>query len=81
MHISRLMSNIFAVVGPYAKSILCDELGCSEDSLAHCVPKEDFGGSHPDPNLTYARDLVQEMEKGFHDFGAAFDGDGVITCT
>ncbi|XP_039273178.2 phosphoglucomutase-1-like [Styela clava] len=67
---------LHGVVGPYARRVLCDELGCPEDYLAHCVPKEDFGGSHPDPNLTYARDLVVEMEKGIYDFGAAFDGDG-----
>ncbi len=37
-------------------------------SCRHCptffrnaVPKEDFGGGHPDPNLTYAHDLVEEM--------------------
>lgn len=26
-----------------------------------CDPREDFGGSHPDPNLTYASDLVARM--------------------
>jgi phosphoglucomutase len=31
---------------------------------------------HPDPNLTYAKVLVDLMKKGEHDFGAAFDGDG-----
>ena len=38
---------------------------------------EDFGGGHPDPNLTYAHDLV-EHQWGDHaaDFGAASDGDG-----
>ena len=41
------------------------------------VPKEDFGGGHPDPNLTYAHDLVELCwsDKG-PDFGAASDGDG-----
>ena len=38
---------------------------------------EDFGGQHPDPNLTYAADLVDSMRDGQYDFGAAFDGDGV----
>lgn len=28
------------------------------------VPKEDFGGGHPDPNLTYAHDLVDSMGLG-----------------
>jgi len=36
-------------------------------------------GLHPDPNLTYAADLMTEMEKGVHGLGAAFDGDGVRT--
>ena len=36
-------------------------------------------GHHPDPNLTYAADLVMIMKGGEHDFGAAFDGDGVRT--
>lgn len=38
---------------------------------------EDFGGQHPDPNPTYAVDLVESMREGQYDFGAAFDGDGV----
>jgi phosphoglucomutase len=36
-----------------------------------------LSGLHPDPNLTYAADLVVEMKKGVHGLGAAFDGDGV----
>lgn len=65
------------VVGPYVKQILCHELGMREEDAINCVPLEDFGGGHPDPNLTYAADLVNELKKGVHDFGAAFDGDGV----
>lgn len=34
-------------------------------------------GHHPDPNLTYAADLVEAMKEGDYGFGAAFDGDGV----
>ncbi|RDD41485.1 Phosphoglucomutase-1 [Trichoplax sp. H2] len=64
------------VTGPYAKRILCDELGAPESSVVNCIPLEDFGGRHPDPNLTYASDLVDVMNSGVHDFGAAFDGDG-----
>lgn len=48
-----------------------------EKNAVNCVPLPDFGGFHPDPNLTYADDLVKEMKKGVHDIGAAFDGDGV----
>ena len=68
-----------AVVGPYVKRILVDELGMPASNAVNCVPLPDFGGGHPDPNLTYAADLVKEMKKGIHDFGAAFDGDGVST--
>ena len=65
------------VVGPYVKRIVCEELGSPANSAINCIPKEDFGGHHPDPNLTYAADLVETMKGGEYDFGAAFDGDGV----
>lgn len=65
------------VVGPYVKKIVCEELGSPANSAVNCVPQEDFGGHHPDPNLTYAADLVNTMKGGEYDFGAAFDGDGV----
>ena len=43
----------------------------------HGIPKEDFGGGHPDPNLTYAHDLVDIMwGANAPEFGAASDGDG-----
>uniref|UniRef100_A0A8C2K8A9 Phosphoglucomutase 1 n=1 Tax=Cyprinus carpio TaxID=7962 RepID=A0A8C2K8A9_CYPCA len=64
------------VVGPYVKKIVCEELGSPAYSAVNCVPSEDFGGHHPDPNLTYAADLVNTMKGGEYDFGAAFDGDG-----
>jgi len=67
-----------AVTGPYAKEIFVNRLGASADSLMNCEPSEDFGGGHPDPNLTYAEDLVKIMFAGENalDFGAASDGDG-----
>ena len=41
------------------------------------VPLEDFGGGHPDPNLTYAHELVElQWSDKAADFGAASDGDG-----
>lgn len=40
------------------------------------VPLSDFGGAHPDPNLTYAHDLVERVHAERIDFGAASDGDG-----
>mgnify|MGYP000309342095 CR=1 FL=1 len=66
-----------AVTGPYAKAIFLDRLGAPADSLMNCEVTEDFGGGHPDPNLTYAHDLV-DIVYGMQapDFGAASDGDG-----
>lgn len=67
-----------AVTGPYAKEIFLTRLGAPTSSLMNCEPSEDFGGGHPDPNLTYAEDLVKIMFAGENalDFGAASDGDG-----
>jgi len=66
-----------AVTGPYAREIFINRLGASEDSIMNCEPLEDFGDGHPDPNLTYAHDLVELLyaDDG-PDFGAASDGDG-----
>ncbi|CAN0902654.1 Phosphoglucomutase, chloroplastic [Linum grandiflorum] len=66
-----------AVTGAYAKPIFVDKLGASMDSILNGVPLEDFGHGHPDPNLTYASELVFIMFGGSGpDFGAASDGDG-----
>jgi len=66
-----------AVTGPYAKIILQDMLGAPAGSLINCTPLEDFGGGHPDPNLTYAKELVDILYgENAPDFGAASDGDG-----
>ena len=54
-----------------------EELGAPASSAVNVDNLDDFGGLHPDPNLTYAADLVNKMKKGEHAFGAAFDGDGV----
>lgn len=70
------VNSLNGVMGPYVKRILCDELGMPESEAYNCEPLPDFGGLHPDPNLTYAKVLVDLMAKGEHDFGAAFDGDG-----
>ena len=66
-----------AVTGPYAKVIIEEMLGAPEGTVINGVAKDDFGGGHPDPNLTYAKELVDAMF-GEHapDFGAASDGDG-----
>ncbi|TAJ80555.1 MAG: alpha-D-glucose phosphate-specific phosphoglucomutase [Gallionellaceae bacterium] len=66
-----------AVNGPYAKDIIENRLGATTGSVMNAVPLEDFGGGHPDPNLTYAHDLVEIMYgDDAPDFGAASDGDG-----
>ncbi|CAD5111826.1 DgyrCDS1096 [Dimorphilus gyrociliatus] len=74
--IKVLVNCLHGVVGPYAKRILVEDLGMDLNSAVNADPKEDFGGAHPDPNLTYASELMDEMKKGKFDIGAAFDGDG-----
>ncbi|MDO4184361.1 MAG: alpha-D-glucose phosphate-specific phosphoglucomutase [Rhodospirillales bacterium] len=66
-----------AVTGPYAIEIFENTLGAAPGSVRNSTPKPDFGGLHPDPNLVYAKDLVNIMfgDKA-PDFGAANDGDG-----
>ena len=66
-----------AVTGPYAAAVFKQRLRAPEGSLQDCIPLEDFGGLHPDPNLEYARKLVKVMfGDNPPDFGAASDGDG-----
>ncbi|MBA0842796.1 hypothetical protein Goarm_002600, partial [Gossypium armourianum] len=80
----KLMSYdaLHGVAGAYANRIFVEELGAQQSSLLNCTPKEDFGGGHPDPNLTYAKELVERMGLGKSnsgveppEFGAAADGD------
>lgn len=66
-----------AVTGPYAKEILERRLGAPAGTVINGTPLPDFGGGHPDPNLTYAHDLVEELfGADAPNFGAASDGDG-----
>ena len=66
-----------AITGPYATAILEQRLGAATGTVINGTPLPDFGGGHPDPNLTYARDLVEELfGAAAPDFGAASDGDG-----
>jgi phosphoglucomutase len=66
-----------AVTGPYAHAILEGELGASPGTVVNGTPLPDFGGHHPDPNLTYAKPLYDLlMSPAAPDFGAASDGDG-----
>lgn len=71
------MDSLHAVTGPYAQVILEQQLGAPPGTVVNGVPLEDFGGGHPDPNLVYAHDLVEQMfGENAPDFGAASDGDG-----
>jgi len=75
-----------AITGPYAREILERRLGAPAGTVINAEPRPDFGGGHPDPNLTYAAELVAELFGGgapgapgvmdAPDFGAASDGDG-----
>ena len=68
---------MYAVTGPYAKEILVNRLGAPQSCLMNCEVSETFGGGHPDPNLTYAHELVEVLYgQNAPDFGAASDGDG-----
>ena len=66
-----------AVTGPYATEILENRLGAAKGTVTHGTPLPDFGGMHPDPNPTWAHELMDEMMgPAAPDFGAASDGDG-----
>lgn len=71
-----LFDGLNGVTGPYGVAIFQKELGLGPESTQNCEPKPDFGGHHPDPNLTYAHSLVERVERENIPFGAASDGDG-----
>jgi len=67
---------MFAITGPYVTRIIEELLGAKE-AVTHGTPLPDFGGMHPDPNPTWAHELMAEMMgEGAPDFGCASDGDG-----
>jgi len=70
-----LFDGLSGVTGNYGKDIFEKELGL-QNSTQNCVPKPDFGGHHPDPNLVYAHSLVERVDREGIQFGAASDGDG-----
>lgn len=72
-----LFDSLNGITGPYGKAIFADEFGLPADEvLQNWHPQPDFGGLHPDPNLTYAKTLVDRVDKEKIEFGAASDGDG-----
>ena len=71
-----VLDSLHGVTGPYVSRIAV-ELGKDPKEIAqHREALPDFGGLHPDPNLTYAKGLVELLNSGNYEFGAAFDGDG-----
>lgn len=70
-----LFDGLSGVTGPYGKAIFDKEFGL-QGATQNCEALEDFGGGHPDPNLTYAHSLVEKVDKDNINFGAASDGDG-----
>lgn len=75
-----VFDGMHGVSGPYALKIFGEVLGIPKENLLRCDVLPDFGKSHPDPNLTYAEELVKimgifENKEDAPDFGAACDGD------
>lgn len=76
-HLTMCFDAMHAVTGPYAHDIFDKRLSANVDAIINGTPLEDFGGGHPDPNLSHAVELVARMNGGSApDFGAASDGDG-----
>jgi len=71
-----LFDGMHGVTGPYGRAIFVEKLGLPPSSVQNATPLPDFGGGHPDPNLTYAHELVERVEADNVAFGAASDGDG-----
>ncbi|OXA51339.1 phosphoglucomutase-1 isoform X2 [Folsomia candida] len=77
-----VINAMHGVTGPYVKRIFQQELAQTTPNpnslYLNTVPLPDFGGHHPDPNQTYAADLVKILKDNptKYGFGAAYDGDG-----
>lgn len=76
-----LFDGMHGASGPYATKLFTEIFGLDTGSIMRCNVLPDFGHCHPDPNLTYAEDLVKRLGVFDHsktdapDFGAACDGD------
>jgi phosphoglucomutase len=85
---TMVYDSMHGVNGPYAKEIFIKKLGQPDGVCMNATPKDDFNGGHADPNLTYAKELVELMglnrkgetietgARAIPSFGAAADGDG-----
>jgi len=65
-----------AITGPYAREILETRLGAPKGTVVHGTPLPDFGGMHPDPNPTWAHELMD----GWKFFGNLMDDGQVALC-
>ena len=85
---TMVYDTMYGVNGPYVRRVFVEELGQPESVCMNATPKDDFNGGHADPNLTYAKQLVELMgldrkgmpietgDRAVPSFGAAADGDG-----
>ena len=54
------------ISGPYIEELFTNHLRSDRINLMNTINKEDFGGNililglHPDPNLVYAKEIVQK---------------------
>ncbi|KRT86223.1 hypothetical protein AMK59_1506, partial [Oryctes borbonicus] len=72
-----LIDSMNGVTGVYVRRIFMDELNANQENVTRIIPLDNFGEIHPDPNLTYAKDLVDAVRNNpQYEMGAAFDGDG-----
>lgn len=75
-----LFDAMYGVTASYAVELFVKKLGGAEYYVMRAKTLEDFGGGHPDPNLTYAAGLVEKCDPTKNpdapEMGAASDGDG-----
>ncbi|KAE8076327.1 hypothetical protein FH972_014987 [Carpinus fangiana] len=79
--IRKLISSPKFTFWSLCKTYFCGRAWCTRKLITE-LHSQDFGGGHPDPNLTYAKELVARMGLGksnpqdeVPEFGAAADGD------
>lgn len=77
---SFVFDSMHASTGEYATRLFEKVLGAAKGTVINGIPLPDFGGGHPDPNQTYAAELVKLLDpkqtENAPQFGAASDGDG-----
>ncbi|KAF2892920.1 hypothetical protein ILUMI_13256 [Ignelater luminosus] len=72
-----LIDAMNGVTGVYIERILVQELKSDPESIIRFIPLDNFGEVQPNPNLTYAKDLIDTIKADpKYDFGAALDADG-----